>query len=91
MTLIVQNTLWQKYTSLPFAEGWFSVTPEKIAEHIAVRVAQAFNCDTIVDAFCGVGGNAIQFALTSKRGKCVAHCFVSSVVFPKNLSMDFVQ
>uniref|UniRef100_A0A8B9THL3 Trimethylguanosine synthase n=1 Tax=Anas platyrhynchos TaxID=8839 RepID=A0A8B9THL3_ANAPL len=48
-------------------EGWFSVTPEKIAEHIAVRVAQAFNCDTIVDAFCGVGGNAIQFALTSKR------------------------
>ncbi|OXB66745.1 hypothetical protein ASZ78_005720 [Callipepla squamata] len=48
-------------------EGWFSVTPEKIAEHIAVRVAQAFNCNTIVDAFCGVGGNAIQFALTSKR------------------------
>ncbi|XP_021243232.1 trimethylguanosine synthase isoform X2 [Numida meleagris] len=48
-------------------EGWFSVTPEKIAEHIAVRVAQSFNCNTIVDAFCGVGGNAIQFALTSKR------------------------
>ncbi|NXU11821.1 TGS1 synthase, partial [Pardalotus punctatus] len=48
-------------------EGWFSVTPEKIAEHIAVRVSQAFNCDIIVDAFCGVGGNAIQFALTSKR------------------------
>uniref|UniRef100_A0A8C9ETT3 Trimethylguanosine synthase n=1 Tax=Pavo cristatus TaxID=9049 RepID=A0A8C9ETT3_PAVCR len=59
---------WQKYfSSLPFAEGWFSVTPEKIAEHIAVRVAQSFNCNTIVDAFCGVGGNAIQFALTSKR------------------------
>ncbi|XP_056340851.1 trimethylguanosine synthase isoform X1 [Oenanthe melanoleuca] len=49
-------------------EGWFSVTPEKIAEHIAVRVSQSFNCDIIVDAFCGVGGNAIQFALTSKRG-----------------------
>ncbi|NXD16516.1 TGS1 synthase, partial [Nothocercus nigrocapillus] len=48
-------------------EGWFSVTPEKIAEHIAVRVSQSFNCDVIVDAFCGVGGNAIQFALTSKR------------------------
>ncbi|NXC41587.1 TGS1 synthase, partial [Penelope pileata] len=48
-------------------EGWFSVTPEKIAEHIAVRVAESFNCNTIVDAFCGVGGNAIQFALTSKR------------------------
>ncbi|NWV40422.1 TGS1 synthase, partial [Grantiella picta] len=48
-------------------EGWFSVTPEKIAEHIAIRVSEAFNCDIIVDAFCGVGGNAIQFALTSKR------------------------
>ncbi|XP_010005183.1 PREDICTED: trimethylguanosine synthase [Chaetura pelagica] len=48
-------------------EGWFSVTPEKIAEHIAARVSQSFNCDIIVDAFCGVGGNAIQFALTSKR------------------------
>ncbi|NXK59451.1 TGS1 synthase, partial [Sylvietta virens] len=48
-------------------EGWFSVTPEKIAEHIAVRVSQSFNCDIVVDAFCGVGGNAIQFALTSKR------------------------
>ncbi|XP_009079565.1 PREDICTED: trimethylguanosine synthase-like, partial [Acanthisitta chloris] len=48
-------------------EGWFSVTPEKIAEHIAVRVSQSFSCDIIVDAFCGVGGNAIQFALTSKR------------------------
>ncbi|NXP91938.1 TGS1 synthase, partial [Passerina amoena] len=48
-------------------EGWFSVTPEKIAEHIAARVSESFNCDIIVDAFCGVGGNAIQFALTSKR------------------------
>ncbi|XP_059971738.1 trimethylguanosine synthase [Mesoplodon densirostris] len=48
-------------------EGWFSVTPEKIAEHIAGRVSQSFPCDTVVDAFCGVGGNTIQFALTGKR------------------------
>ncbi|CAH6777333.1 trimethylguanosine synthase [Phodopus roborovskii] len=48
-------------------EGWFSVTPEKIAEHIAGRVSQSFECDIIVDAFCGVGGNTIQFALTGKR------------------------
>ncbi|VDI16654.1 Hypothetical predicted protein [Mytilus galloprovincialis] len=41
-------------------EGWFSVTPEKIAEHIADRCRS----DIIVDAFCGVGGNAIQFAFT---------------------------
>ena len=41
----------------------FSVTPERIAEHIAVRC----QCDLIVDAFCGVGGNSIQFALTCER------------------------
>ncbi|XP_066912965.1 trimethylguanosine synthase-like isoform X2 [Clytia hemisphaerica] len=41
-------------------EGWFSVTPEKIAEHIAERCQS----DVVVDAFCGVGGNAIQFAFT---------------------------
>ena len=48
-----------------FAEGWFSVTPEKIAEHIADRC----RCDIVVDAFCGVGGNAIQFAFTCERGR----------------------
>ncbi|XP_036375413.1 trimethylguanosine synthase [Megalops cyprinoides] len=48
-------------------EGWFSVTPEKIAQHIALRVQNSFACDLIIDAFCGVGGNAIQFALTGKR------------------------
>ncbi|XP_072323849.1 trimethylguanosine synthase [Scyliorhinus torazame] len=48
-------------------EGWFSVTPEKIAEHIANRVMQSFQCDIVVDAFCGVGGNSIQFALAGKR------------------------
>ncbi|KAI5616919.1 trimethylguanosine synthase, partial [Silurus asotus] len=44
-------------------EGWFSVTPEKIAEHIAQRVQVESRTLVIVDAFCGVGGNAIQFAL----------------------------
>lgn len=39
-------------------EGWFSVTPELLSKHHAVR------CGTgaIVDFFTGVGGNAIQFA-----------------------------
>ncbi|KAM6919150.1 trimethylguanosine synthase [Xenentodon cancila] len=46
-------------------EGWFSVTPERIAEHIALRVAHSFpESQLVIDAFCGVGGNAIQFALT---------------------------
>ncbi|KAG8014383.1 Trimethylguanosine synthase, partial [Nibea albiflora] len=49
-------------------EGWFSVTPERIAEHIALRVEHSFsNSQLVIDAFCGVGGNAIQFALTGKR------------------------
>ena len=26
-----------------------------------------FRCDVIVDGFCGVGGNAIQFAFTCER------------------------
>lgn len=44
-------------------ESWFSVTPEKIAAHLAERLS----CDIIIDAFCGCGGNAIQFARTCKR------------------------
>ena len=44
-------------------ESWFSVTPERIAKHIAHRC----RCDLIVDAFCGVGGNSIQFAFTCER------------------------
>lgn len=39
-------------------ESWFSVTPEKIAIHTAIRCQS----DIIVDAFCGAGGNTIQFA-----------------------------
>lgn len=39
-------------------EGWFSVTPQSIARHHAVRCGGGI----IVDGFTGVGGNAIQFA-----------------------------
>lgn len=45
-------------------EGWFSVTPERIADQVAERC----RCDVILDAFCGVGGNAIAFAKTCERG-----------------------
>ena len=44
-------------------EGWFSVTPELIAAHIASRCAGR----VVVDGFCGVGGNAIQFALKCEK------------------------
>lgn len=54
------------------AEGWFSVTPERIAEHIAQRIHHSHvHVDVVVDAFCGVGGNAIQFALTGTRGSAI--------------------
>lgn len=48
-------------------EGWYSVTPELIATQIAERC----RCDTILDAFCGVGGNAIAFAQTCERGESI--------------------
>ncbi|OJT02936.1 Trimethylguanosine synthase [Trametes pubescens] len=44
-------------------EGWYSVTPERVADQIAERC----RCGVILDAFCGVGGNAIAFARTCER------------------------
>lgn len=44
-------------------ESWFSVTPEAIAYRIATQCA----CGVILDAFCGAGGNAIQFAMTCEH------------------------
>ncbi|KAF9514480.1 hypothetical protein BS47DRAFT_1295010 [Hydnum rufescens UP504] len=41
-------------------EGWYSVTPEQVA----LQIAERCRCDTVLDAFCGVGGNAIAFAQT---------------------------
>ncbi len=41
--------------------SWYSVTPEKIATHIAERF-RVLKPHVIVDAFCGAAGNAIQFA-----------------------------
>ncbi|XP_028776892.1 trimethylguanosine synthase-like [Neltuma alba] len=40
-------------------EGWFSVTPEEIAIRHAGRCT---GHEVVIDAFSGVGGNAIQFA-----------------------------
>lgn len=45
------------------AEAWFEVTPESVGKHIADRMLY----DTVVDGTCGVGGNAIQFAMRSQR------------------------
>lgn len=40
------------------------MTPEEIAKSTAERC----KCGLIIDAFCGAGGNAIQFALTCDKG-----------------------
>lgn len=77
-------------------EGWYSVTPELIAEHIAKRVWSSLlqpstplhpkkkrknnkkvhtathnNAGLLMDAFCGPGGNSIQFALAAPPGGIV--------------------
>jgi 16S rRNA G966 N2-methylase RsmD len=43
-------------------EGWFSVTPEAIARHIAQKMTSGKMDLVVLDAFVGVGGNAIAFA-----------------------------
>ena len=42
-------------------QGLFSVTPEAIARNQAARCAKSGH-GTVIDAFTGAGGNAIQFA-----------------------------
>lgn len=91
-------------------EGWYSVTPENIAAQIAERctslppfsflplvlilVRFLGRCGTIVDAFCGVGGNAIQFAFTCERGTSFPSSplpFLSLVLtrfFPAVIALD---
>lgn len=43
-------------------ESWYSVTPETIAKHIAAHLVANRENVTILDPFCGCGGNAIAFA-----------------------------
>ena len=44
------------------------MTPERIAQHIADRMVKQKGA-IILDAFCGAGGNTIQFALKGAFGK----------------------
>lgn len=52
-------------------ESWYSVTPEAIAKHIAQRCA-VLRPAIVVDACCGAGGNAIQFALECPDAQVIA-------------------
>ena len=60
-------------------ESWYSVTPEPMAKYIAQKISDRVSCfqengnlsgqANVLDAFCGVGGNLIQFS--KKCGFCV--------------------
>lgn len=90
-----RHRMFSLYDRLPILmdhEGWYSVTPEKIATQIAERlrcnsqsstlcssskiaIDRASILAAVLDAFCGVGGNAIAFARTCERGvSASAHC-----------------
>ncbi|KAK9454067.1 RNA cap guanine-N2 methyltransferase-domain-containing protein [Dipodascopsis uninucleata] len=43
-------------------QSWYSVTPESVAQNIAEHICNSCQPSVIVDAFCGAGGNSIQFA-----------------------------
>lgn len=47
-------------------ESWYSVTPEAIANHIAAHLVGQRRNITVLDPFCGCGGNAIAFALRNE-------------------------
>ncbi|PNY24745.1 Trimethylguanosine synthase [Tolypocladium capitatum] len=54
-------------------DAWFGVTPEPIANQIAVDMGAADEKKTIlVDAFAGAGGNTIAFALSGRWQRVIA-------------------
>lgn len=59
-------------------EGWFSTTPEVIAQHTADRFSRLPNLcpegghgDIILDAFVGCGGNAVHLARVCRSVCCI--------------------
>ncbi|PSN62562.1 trimethylguanosine synthase [Corynespora cassiicola Philippines] len=62
--------IWSKYDEGVWMtdDAWFGVTPEPIANKIATHVAESAPKEktVIVDAFAGVGGNAIAFAMSGR-------------------------
>lgn len=60
----MRHRLWSKFDEgIQMDEtAYFSVTPEKIAVHLAQRICQKGRV-IIIDGFAGVAGNSIQFAL----------------------------
>ncbi|KAF2707366.1 S-adenosyl-L-methionine-dependent methyltransferase [Pleomassaria siparia CBS 279.74] len=62
--------IWDKYDQGIWMteDAWFGVTPEPIANKIAAHLGESVPKEktVIIDAFAGVGGNAIAFALSGR-------------------------
>lgn len=76
-------------------EGWYSVTPERIAYHIAQRFK---GLGVVADLFSGPGGNSIQFALNGSFVIGVEHsadrismAMNNARVYGVDGFMDFIQ
>ncbi|KAF8424918.1 RNA cap guanine-N2 methyltransferase-domain-containing protein [Tirmania nivea] len=54
--------------------SWYEVTPEAIAAKIAEKMLAPFQVGgaVVLDAFCGIGGNTIQFALRPECKRVIA-------------------
>ena len=46
---------------------YYSITPEEIAEKIAIHCKNKADYTILLDGFCGVGGNLIQFAVQNEN------------------------
>ncbi|KAL5121096.1 putative diacylglycerol O-acyltransferase tgs1 [Pleosporales sp. CAS-2024a] len=68
--------IWEKYDKGIWMteDAWFGVTPEPIANKIAAHIAESAPADktVIVDAFAGVGGNAIALARSGRWDRVFA-------------------
>ena len=63
-------------------ESWYSVTPEEISEYISSILPDSSE-STILDAFCGCGGNVIFFS--KKFKKVIANdLFIEKINMTKN-------
>ena len=63
-------------------ESWYSVTPEEISEYISSIIPDSSE-STILDAFCGCGGNVIY--LSKKFNKVIANdLFIEKINMTKN-------
>lgn len=65
-------------------ESWYSVTPEKVAEHIALKCLHKLKTPNqlVIDAFCGCGGNSIQF------GKYFTHVIANDI---DTIKLDYAK